>query len=321
MRTLANALVVRGRGQIVDKDFDGAVGSLKTIFALAHHMGQHPTLITGLVGVAIAQMGCNLLEELVQQPGAPNLYWALTGIPAELVDMRKAASADRMIAEWGLAKLLDKTHAWTPDELPGAIQTLKEFAGVLELGAEDRGAAEKWILTRAGDTEWLAATRKELIEAGYPAEAVAKYPPQQIILHHLMRKAKFEGDEMLKWVPVPYWQAATGFAEIERVPADIDQRLARRLMASIPKVKAAHARLEQRLAMLRIAEAVRLEAAKNGGKLPASLNELSLPVPIDPVSGKAFEYQVDGMTAMLSGKEVVTGAARTHYRYEIRLRK
>ena len=92
-------------------------------------------------------------------------------------------------------------------------------------------------------------------------------------------------------------------------------------MASIPKVKAAHARLEQRLAMFRIAEAVRLEAAKNGGKLPATLNDLSVPVPIDPVSGKAFEYHVDGMTAMLRGKEVVTGAARTHYLYEIRLRR
>src|SRR3954467_2424323 len=95
MRTLANALVVRGRGQLVDKDYDGAVGTLKTLFALARHMGDHPTIITGLVGVAIAQMGCNLLEELVQQPGAPNLYWALTGLPAQLVDMRKAASADR----------------------------------------------------------------------------------------------------------------------------------------------------------------------------------------------------------------------------------
>src|SRR4051812_17044111 len=115
MRTLANALVVRGRGQLVDKDFDGAVGTLKTLFALARHMGEHPTVITGLVGVAIAQMGCNLLEELVQQPGAPNLYWALTGLPAQLVDMRKGASADRTITEWGFGNLLDKSRAWTAD--------------------------------------------------------------------------------------------------------------------------------------------------------------------------------------------------------------
>jgi hypothetical protein len=321
MRTLANALAVRGRGQIVDKDYDGAIGTLKTLFALAHHMGQHPTLITGLVGAAIAQVGCNLLEELIQQPGAPNLYWAIVGLPGELVDLRKAASADRMIAEWGLAKLLDKAHPWTAEELPGAVQTLKEFASVLEIGTTDRGAAEKWILGRVDDAEWLTTARKELTDAGYPADAVAKYPPQQVILHRIMRKAKVENDEMLKWIPLPYWQAAAGFVEMEQAPPEIEVRLARQLMASIPKVKGAHARLEQRFAMLRIVEAIRMDAAKNGGKLPASLNDLSVPVSIDPVSGKSFEYKVDGMTAILTGKEVVTGAGRTQYRYEIRLRK
>lgn len=321
MRTLASALAVRGRGQIVDRDFDGAIGTLKTIFALARHMGAHPTIITGLVGVAIAQVASNLLEELVQQPGAPNLYWAIAGLPAELVDMRKAMSADRMITEWGFGHFLDKSRPWTADDMPAAIQKLKEFAAVLELSAKDKGEAETWMQARVADADWLTATRKELTDAGYPADAVAKYPPQQVIIHHLLRKAKVQGDEMLKWVLVPYWQAEPGMAELEKAPADLEDKLARQMMSSIPKVRGAHARLEQRLDMLRIAEAVRLEAAKNGGKLPASLNELSVPVPLDPVSGKAFEYRVDGMTAMLSGKEVVAGTSRTHYRYEIRLRK
>jgi hypothetical protein len=321
MRTLANALVVKGRGQLADRDFDGAIGTLKTLFALARHMGEHPTLITGLVGVAIAQVGCNLLEELVQQPGAPNLYWALAGLPTELVDMRRAASADRMIAEWGFGTLLDKGHVWTADELPGAMQKLKEFAAMLEIRAEDKGAADKWMQDRIGDAEWLAATRKGLTEAGYPADVVAKYPPQQVIIHHLLRKAKVQGDEILKWVPMPYWQAAAGFAKLDAAPPEFEDKLARQLMSSVPKVRGAHARLEQRLAMLRIAEAVRLDATRNGGKLPASLTELTDPVPIDPATGKPFEYKLDGMTALLSGKEIVTGGGRTRYTYEIRLRK
>jgi hypothetical protein len=321
IRVLASALVVRGRGQLVDKDFDGAVGTLKTIFALSRHLGDHPTMISGLVAVAIAQIGCNLLEEFVQQPGAPNLYWALTGLPAPLVDLCKAASADRSIIDWGFGPLLDKGHPWTADDMPAAIQRLKEFAAILGISADDKGAAEKWMQTRAADAEWLTATRKALTEAGYPADAVAKYPPQQVIIHHLLQKVRVFNDEVLKWLPVPYWQAEPAMAELIKAPADIEDRLARQVMSSVPKVRGAHARLEQRLAMLRIAEAVRLEAAKNGGKLPASLNDLSVPVLLDPVSGKAFEYRVDGLTALLSGKEVVAGTSRTHYRYEIRLRK
>jgi hypothetical protein len=141
----------------------------------------------------------------------------------------------------------------------------------------------------------------------------------------VLRKALLYNDERLKWVTVPYWQAEAGLAELQKAPPEVEDKLAWRLGSAIPKLMAAHARLEQRLAMLRIAEAVRLDAAKNGGKLVTSLNDLSVPVPIDPVSGKPFEYKVDGITALLSGKAppVIspTVSGRSHYRYEVRLRK
>jgi hypothetical protein len=303
----------------VDKDFDGAIGTLKTIFAISRHMGEHPTMISGLVGVAIAQIGCNLLEELVQQPGAPNLYWALAGLPARLVDMRKAASADRAMWSYGM---FDKTRVWTADYMLAMTQQLglaagafgiRLFASVLELPAEDKEAADKWMQARTTDAEWLTAARKGLTQAGYPADVVAKYPPQQVIVHHLLRKALLHNDERLKWVMVPYWQAESGLAEVQKAPAEIEDRLAWHLGFAIPKVMAAHARLEQRLAMLRIVEAIRLDAAKNGGRLVTSFNDLSVPVPIDPVSGKAFEYKVDGLTAILAGRPSPAGKGAVQY--------
>jgi hypothetical protein len=321
IRLLAINLVVRGRGQLVDKDFDGAVATLKTIFALARHMGDHPTIIGGLVGFAIAQIGCNLLEEFVQQPGAPNLYWALTGLPEQLVDLRKGASADRMMLEAGFGLLTDKTRVWSAEDVTAAAQKLKEVAGTLDLTPEDRKVAEEWMRSRLDDAGWLAAARKGLADAGYPAEAVAKYPPQQVLIQHLFRKARINNDEALKWVGVPYWQAAAGLAEAEKKPAEIEDKVISRIVFMVSKVKAAEARVQQRLAMLRIAEAVRLAAAGNGGKLPASLTELGVPVPIDPVSGKAFEYKLDGLTVMLSGQPSPTGKASMQYRFEIRLRK
>ena len=59
------------------------------------------------------------------------------------------------------------------------VQKMKEFASIMELETKDRQAAEQWRQARMKDAEWLAATRKGLTDAGYPAAAVAKYPPEQ----------------------------------------------------------------------------------------------------------------------------------------------
>jgi len=325
LRTLASALAVRCRGQVADKDYDGAVHSLKTIFALARHMGEHPTIITGLVGVAIAQIGLNQLQELIQQPDAPNLYWALTDLPSPLVDNRRGVSADRMMSTGTLSDVLDPKRPWAADEVPGAVKKLTELGVMLaEIPMAARKPAEEWMKDRLKDEAWLTAARKYLTDRGYPAGAVAKYPPEQVLFFKLYAKARDLRDEALKWMNVPYWQAEAGFTELTKAPSEMEDRIAQVLVLAVPKVRTAHARLEQRLGLLRVVEAIRLDGAKNGGKLPASLSDLSVPVPMDPVTGKAFEYKVDGMTAVLEGKPTQTtgGSASTiHYKYEVRLRK
>jgi hypothetical protein len=325
IRTLASALAVRCRGQIADKDFDGAIHSLKTIFALARHTGEHPTIISGLVGVAIAQIGCNLLEELIQQPNAPNLYWALTDLPATLVDNRRGVSADRMMSAGTLGDVLDPKRPWAPDEVPAAVKKLTELGVMLsEIPMDARKPAEVWMQGRLKDEAWIKAARKYLTDRGYPAEAVAKYPSEQALFFKLYAKARILRDEALKWMNVPYWQAEEGFAELMKAPTEMEDKIAQLLVLAVPKVRTAHARLEQRIGLLRVVEAIRLDGSKNSGKLPASLSELSVPVPVDPVTGKGFGYKVDGMTAVLEGKRTqITGGigSTVHYRYEVRLRK
>jgi hypothetical protein len=321
MRTLSKALVVRCRAEVADKDFPAAVRTLKTIFAFARHMGEHPTMITSLVGAAIAQSGVNVLEELIQQPGAPNMYWALATLPTQLVDMRKAVSGDRMMAEFGLGPLSDPQRVWTADDIPVAMQKGKELASISELSEEDRKVVGPWIEERLKDEAWLTAARKYLTENGYPTDKVAKYSPEQVLYSKLLFRGNIYRDEALKWMNMPYWQAQAFLGDLDKGPADMEEKLARITGVAIPNVRAAHARLEQRLALLRVVEAIRLEAAKNGGKLPAGLTELHLPLPVDPVTGKSFAYKLDGMTAVLEGKPIPAPATTWKYSYEVRLRK
>ena len=66
-------------------------------------------------------------------------------------------------------------------------------------------------------------------------------------------------------------------------------------------MRQAQTRLEQRIALLRVVESLRMHAAGHDGKLPASLTELFPPAPDDPFTGKPFRYELKGEVAHIRG--------------------
>ena len=78
------------------------------MFAMARHLGEHPTLIGNLVGMAIAFTAINPLELMLEQPGCPNLYWALTNLPDPLVSIKTGLEGERLTI-WGCTRDLDST--------------------------------------------------------------------------------------------------------------------------------------------------------------------------------------------------------------------
>jgi hypothetical protein len=322
LRALGSALAVRCRGQIVDKDYEGAIQTLQTIFALARHMGDCPSIITGQVGAGVAGVGLDRVEELIQQAGAPNLYWALTGLPAPLVEVRKGVSTNRGITPATFGHLLDASRVWTPGDVEAVAKRWMRTGAMTDGSEADRQATTNWLRERARDEAWLAAARQGLIAAGDPADKVGQYPPEQVLLYHVYRKSRVNYDEAFKWMSVPYWQSERPLAEMAKAPADVEDRLTRMMPFAVAKIKASHVRLEQRIALVRVVEAIRLSAGGNGGKLPTALTELAVPLPDDPVTGQPFAYKLERMTATLDGKPTRTAAgAMLQYRYVIRLRK
>ena len=73
------------------------------------------------------------------------------------------------------------------------------------------------------------------------------------------------------------------------------------LLPAYYKVLVAKMRLHQRVAQLAVAEGVRAHAAGTGGKLPAALDAVKLPLPVDPVTGKPFVYELKDGTATIRG--------------------
>ena len=120
-----------------------------------------------------------------------------------------------------------------------------------------------------------------------------------MILLDEKREYEVRFDDIMKTTTLPAWQAEALVARSRsgREPA----LLADAFVEGIYGVRRKQARLEQRIALLRHVEALRLHAAEHDGKLPASLSEVAVPLPEDPFTGKPFRYDVTGNTAHLRG--------------------
>ena len=106
-------------------------------------------------------------------------------------------------------------------------------------------------------------------------------------------------DDLMKTLAFPAWQ---GEALAATIAMNKEQVLfADALVTNVTDVRRAKARLEQRIALLRHVEALRLYASGHKRALPASLSEIPVPLPEDPFTGKPFRYEVIGHTAHLRG--------------------
>jgi len=88
-RKLAYVLALQARFQIAKGQYDQAISTMQIGLAMARHLGEAPTLIQGLVGVAIAGVMMNQAEELIQASNAPSLYGALQDLPRPFINLTK----------------------------------------------------------------------------------------------------------------------------------------------------------------------------------------------------------------------------------------
>jgi hypothetical protein len=298
LRTLATGLQQRFRTEIAQHRLNDGLRTAKTMFALARHTGEHPTLIGGLVGVAIASVTIAPLEELLEQPGCPNLYWALTNLPSPLISMSKGMEGERLFFQVELRDLSDSIPM-NPDQLKKLIAHLDTLRAQIDNKPRKPGdATGAWLKARIKDPTVVPAARRRLMELGIPEERLLRFPPEQVLLLDQKREFEVRRDEYLKLVKLPAWQIEAMAAKLK--PAK-EGTLFGSFDPAIHRVRRAQTRLEQRIALLRHVEALRLYAAEHGGQLPQKLADISVPLPDDPVTGKPFPYTLEGGTAHVRG--------------------
>jgi hypothetical protein len=329
-REFAHVLYLRARFQILDGKFDDAAYTLQTGLSLARDVSNAPTLIQSLVGNALAALALKEVEQWVQTPGAPNLYWALTDLPRPFINLRKPLQGERLWLESVFPGVRDlQVHK----RVLSSSEMEKMFNPVVALG-RDLGLGLPKVVGRlqlaALAAKSYPAARRALLKQGWTKEQFAAMPVLQAFVLHEVFLYDSIYDDIVKWASVPYPQARAGVARAERRlkvlrnNASLGGRIAVLLLPAVSKVMFATARLDRRIDALRCVEALRLYAAAHEGKLPEKLADVTeVPIPPDPVTGKPFEYRLADGKATFTGPTPAGEQPNTSNTiiYEITLKK
>src|SRR5262249_52190473 len=157
-----------------------------------------------------------------------------------------------------------------------------------------------------------------------------------IIAVHAFRECRAAADDLLKWAHLPeslgHPAHKKSIEAYNKAFLRLDMLYFRGLLKGLadggseglatPMAQGFNVtgRLNRRFAALRAIEAVRVHAA-GSGKLPAKLGDVvELPVPGDPLSGKAFEYSVADEVATLHAppRAGETATSANSFTYEVR---
>lgn len=325
-RTLFRLVAVKARLEIHDGDFDAALNTLRCVILFARGVGDGPNLIQHLVGVSMAAGTLRQIEAWIEQPGAPNLYWALTALPTPLVDIRNAVrmESEALLAE--LPELLTLEEAVLPNEK--VLDLWRRAVAMLGGDSEDPG----WWLGKtvmiAGAMKRYSQAKARLLEEGHPAEKVESWPALYAIVLDQYQQFRAVRDQSFKWTHVPYTHARQGLKQADEEMSQLWQQdgaaMANPFLAFLPatqRIFFLDARLARDIAILRCVEAIRMYAAEHDGRLPKSLAEITaVPVPSDPLNGQAFHYELTGGKAILESAIPPDGGPKDGLRYEINLR-
>ena len=168
-RNILFLLALKVRYQIAQGQYDEALSSTRTGFAMAKHLGQDTALVRNLFGISVAAYMCRQLEAFIQRPDAPNLYEALRGLPQPVIDLTKRV-------QWEDSDIKRKVHSLM-NRLDRHVATLQCIEAMRLYAATHEGRFPKQLsdITQVPVPD-DPVTHKPFIYSRTGAEAVLEGP-------------------------------------------------------------------------------------------------------------------------------------------------
>lgn len=302
-RTLVNLLRAHCRQQLDSGDPEGAVQTIRLEYALGRNVGKGTPLVAALVGTGITAVASDSAGELCARPDSPNLYWAFLSLPHPVVSLRDAMDGER---QWHLAQfpLLAKGRngGITGDDWPLYVKELAEFSAATH--PPNQGPNRVVDQLALGIAAMPGASRYYSETRHLSLEQVSKIDSQLVLATYFLEQYQIAIDEQTKIFSLPLNEA---LERSEKLPARLKElgidetNLASGIIPALERVPQVFGRPERTEAALTTIEALRAYAADHGGQLPAKLEDVTdTPVPVNPMTGKMFDYRVENGTATIS---------------------
>lgn len=316
LKDLGRILKVRALREIGQDKVDDALKTLRLGYEMSDKMGREPILISGLVSLSITSMMDDCLEQLMNRPDAPNLYWALSEFPSRRSILGASLDGE---SYWWVNAVPNLNRAWVGEDLSaeqwravfdylnGIINTTHPSGpdAVTEISPElMRQAREQYAQTHPITPEQAAGVDPVIVVGSFYLSQyeIARddlFDLRGLAYPVLLVKRKEYGDHLAKLM-----REQPGNLFLQTLP-------------NFQRAAWTFAWTDRRLAALTAVEAIRSYAAANGGELPAQLSDITdTPVPLNPATGQPFEYRVDNGVATLSDSR-----SEGRLTYTIRIRK
>src|SRR5262249_22234143 len=224
--------------------------------ALSRHIGDAPTLINALVGMAVAHVMARHVEDFIQTPGAPNLYWALTTLPRPFISLRKSLGGEQLILEAELPEVKDiETIRLSPGQQEALMKSLVRLLQATETGTAEASPEEVRLKVLGLGLKAYPEAKRALIAGGRKPAEVEAMPALQVTVIHWLRQYRRLQDDQYKWMFVPFWEAEPGLRRAEQEFKAAKRRLEGApfslLLPALKKVHFAQVRTDRRFAALR----------------------------------------------------------------------
>ena len=297
-RSFGRLLQGRARVQMARGDFEGSIDTIQTGMSLARHVARGETLINGFVGSAIAGIMLESVQELIAQPGSPNLYWALSTLPSPLIDLRPGFEFEQYILYWTEPKWLhpELMHG-DEDFWRGEVERLWRHVGGFKEETKEKTSLVAHII------RGYASAKKRLLDRGFKSDEVESMPVAKAIMIDVLHQYNCNRDAQIAVVQqalldptrIPQLTKVELHQHPESLP--VSMALGVETYSSLITVVL---RTRRSVAILQVIEAIKMHAAETG-KLPSRLNDItSVIIPNDPSTKQPFSYELNNDVAVIS---------------------
>jgi hypothetical protein len=314
-RQFARLLVAKARLEIAQNKFDAALETMQTGYALARNTGNGPTYIHLLVGIAIKSMMDAQLECFIQQPDAPNVYWAIANLPSPFFSIKKSANVEGSILELSFPafrglnaeNISNHTDEFWKRKIAKLLAVSQQALAVRRITDAELNDAEK--LDELFKTNHRRAQRL-LLGMGLSEAKTKSLTAVQAVTLAAVMEFHIDNEAMIKWTSLPYHSCVEQLREAEEKLQDVDERtsvlrLASFIAPSSTQIMSATVRSERQTAVLQLMSSLQIFAEQNEDRLPDSLTELTMaPAPHDPVTGKPFETKTENDVMAIVGPRI-----------------